>query len=531
MASPTMASPSNSAGLRIHNLDLNREQWENVPTLVHKSFHVVNANIVSMKKWADKQEERQKQLGDVQQQFESRIGATDAALNSTQVKLQELNDRLANVYDQFQAQSNTFGICLRQILYATRYFWEKLGNNFGLDLAIGDSERQLLMAAEAVTPQDLEALGQSLEGSLDTFSQCFEVWGVWRKDLEEKQKSMQSGIEELASAAENTRHRLLVWREMLRENANAVDALSVALGTVQGDVRDIKTTQVRQEDVDETVGVAAQQLQELLGATEARLDDVNCHVEAHVMEVGKAVSSLRQRTEERIEEYNNRVGQLLERHLNPVNAYLNAMHVKVDGVRVDVDSLAKDMPELAGRLETVGTKLQNWEGDSKAKDDELGCRIEGLSDAAEEQQRLNASKREEIISSVADLREEFGNKVGDLSSFLQSMASDLENLRKGELFNVQDGISVLEQKVAKWIHAHPLPAKISEARLYALEARLAEEMDARLMFEETIKGKSDAGLALPNLKTPRMKNGGGVPPSIRKHGSKETKAGYARPIL
>eukprot|EP00971_Amphidinium_carterae_P160517 3182241-Amphidinium_carterae.1 len=41
--------------------------------------------------------------------------------------------------------------------------------------------------------------------------------------------------------------------------------------------------------------------------------------------------------------------------------------------------------------------------------------------------------------------------------------------------------------VRRWVHAHPLPAKISEARLYSLETRLAQEMDARLQFEDRMR--------------------------------------------
>merc|ERR1712087_81144 len=67
----------------------------------------------------------------------------------------------------------------------------------------------------------------------------------------------------------------------------------------------------------------------------------------------------------------------------------------------------------------------------------------------------------------------------------------LENMKQGQVSTLAHDLSALEQKVAKWVHAHPLPAKVGEARLYSLEARLKEEMHARLELEMMIKDKSN----------------------------------------
>jgi len=65
---------------------------------------------------------------------------------------------------------------------------------------------------------------------------------------------------------------------------------------------------------------------------------------------------------------------------------------------------------------------------------------------------------------------------------------------------------MLQQQVSKWVQAHPLPAKVSEARLYSLEARLAEETNARLNIEAQI-GMS-GGTLVASLVTPRTGTGG-----------------------
>merc|ERR1712187_622496 len=94
----------------------------------------------------------------------------------------------------------------------------------------------------------------------------------------------------------------------------------------------------------------------------------------------------------------------------------------------------------------------------------------------------------EVHCQITELRNEFDGRLGGLAMALHKTADDLEGVREGELTTLAGDLITLEQKVAKWIHAHPLPAKISEARLYALEARLSQETDARLHLEYSFKG-------------------------------------------
>merc|ERR1711920_675315 len=82
-----------------------------------------------------------------------------------------------------------------------------------------------------------------------------------------------------------------------------------------------------------------------------------------------------------------------------------------------------------------------------------------------------------------------GDQIGAVRVSLEGTAETLESVRRGQVASLAKDLTSLEQKVAKWVHAHPLPAKISEARLYALEARLSQETDARLHLEYSFKEK------------------------------------------
>jgi len=58
---------------------------------------------------------------------------------------------------------------------------------------------------------------------------------------------------------------------------------------------------------------------------------------------------------------------------------------------------------------------------------------------------------------------------------ISGTAEALEAVKHKDFADLSKELTTLEQKVAKWIHTHPMPAKVSEARLYSLEFRLAEE--------------------------------------------------------
>merc|ERR1712187_282687 len=122
-----------------------------------------------------------------------------------------------------------------------------------------------------------------------------------------------------------------------------------------------------------------------------------------------------------------------------------------------------------------------------------------------------SSRGEAQHNALSDGLNGLSNNLGDqivaVRSSLTGTADALESLRKGDISSLSKDIASLEQKVAKWVHAHPLPAKVGEARLYSLEARLKEEMDARMELEIMIKDQSNhnnskLSTALPQLPSP-----------------------------
>merc|ERR1712216_325899 len=132
----------------------------------------------------------------------------------------------------------------------------------------------------------------------------------------------------------------------------------------------------------------------------------------------------------------------------------------------------------------------------------MGDRIGTLEHSASQERQRGVTQLENLKDSMERLSESLGLQVGQLDSAHSRTAERLQATREKEVSSLQRDLSALEQKVAKWVHATPLPNKISEARLYALEARLAEEMECRLLLEEQMK-RQDLGRGL-TFSTTRM---------------------------
>ncbi|CAE8677786.1 unnamed protein product [Polarella glacialis] len=185
---------------------------------------------------------------------------------------------------------------------------------------------------------------------------------------------------------------------------------------------------------------------------------------------------------------------MVERHMNPLNAYLNTMHVKTDVMRVELDSVGERLPKLARSIGDVGQQLKQTEAVLAAKNVTIQQDAQTLSDSLAECLLRVEENYGELGTSIAGVSKDLGDQLHELRSRLLGTAQAVEAMKAEELSGLARELLTLEQKVAKWVHAHPLPAKISEARLYSLEARLAEEMDQRMMFETKVRSK---GLITP----------------------------------
>lgn len=353
---------------------------------------------------------------------------------------------------------------------------------------------------------DLQASASSVESRLAEVCDVVAQWANQRQAEASQRESMQATIHELETASQRTFDRLFAWRGLLKEGSLAIDSLGQSLAGTQRVVQELKATQVRQEDVDQVVNAKGQELHDLHNHTNARVNGLERRVDKHVGDVELMIAQMRKQLEDRVDESGAQLARVLERNLNPVNAYLNKMGVKADTARVQLDALNLKVPLLATRLDEVATELKACDDASRTRSGSLSEQVERLNTNLSELKEGTSKRGEELGSEIVGLSQQIANYVDDTRKSLTSTSGQLESLRASEVSVIGKNLTILEHKVAKWVHAMPLPAKVSEARLFSLEARLAEETDARLNIEHVV-GMKSGRLAL----TPRPADNGMLP--------------------
>merc|ERR1712107_526337 len=100
-----------------------------------------------------------------------------------------------------------------------------------------------------------------------------------------------------------------------------------------------------------------------------------------------------------------------------------------------------------------------------------------------------ANQGEMFTTFVRKISDELSDRINAVCSSLHDVSRNLQETKSNELQSLSRDVRSLEQKFDHWVDIFPLPAKISEARLFALEVRQEEEFNARLEIEERMKSK------------------------------------------
>lgn len=478
------------SGLKLNTITLDKESWDNVPPIVFKTLSFLNSNLGIFKKWADRTDERFEETSDRHDQLKNHLGETDAALQATQDELQQLSDEVHTLVKQSDKEFHTFTSCIKQQLEATLVFFERFVHAFNFENNPEPSHEEFVMSGDAPHGDELDMLMRLCEhfnGHLDRIDQGFTVWGLWRLSLEDRNTAILDKVEELRNMSEKTRERLLCWREILKENSYDVDSLSDRLRLIQDEVQDIKSEQVKRLDVDEMVGAAAQELKGFIEVNASTINDIQLSAARHVASVNSSFSETEKATKDQLETQYNTFKQMFEREVTPINAYLNTMHIKADVMRVELDEVSLQVPRLHANIKNVSAELHRSETAAREKAVSIKNHIEEVSNASSKRFERCDMERSMLADDFQNFCHDLNDSMASLRGLQESTSQSLNSVRHGDLSHLSQEVTTLEQKIAKWVHCAPLPAKVSEARLYALEARMADEMESRLELQDVIR--------------------------------------------
>lgn len=533
--------PRTNRELKIHAISLEKEQWDNVSQMVFKSFTIMRNNMESIKGWADRTDRTLRSLDATMQSFEERMGALEKTGEELLTGEASMRLRIDLSDGAGKQQRLASAGALQRLDRCVGALFTLFGETFGVDLNLeplelpteGELESADKQSTSSSSSDDeeqpgkdedkdldeqhgqgsdqagvtkrkevkdvvskppagiklMQQVGCSLEANLEVLHDAFDNWTELQRNADARTEAMESGIEELRLEADRTRERILTWREMLKESSHAIDSLGQSLATAQSSVQDLYATRVQQHEVDTTVNKKAEELVELHNVTERSVQKLDTRVEDHMAEVQRLVDESRRKTDDRIEEHSSQVSVMVEGHMNPLNAYLNTLHVKTDIMRVDLDQLKDQMPKHSSRIESLSSRLTAAQEENTQKAKDIEGQLETTSQYCNARFEKEEGQHAALTGALQELNAALGERIEGVKGSVYGIADALETMRRDDLSELAKELMSLDQKVAKWVHAHPLPAKISEARLFTLEAKLADEVDARMFFESKVKSR------------------------------------------
>jgi hypothetical protein len=247
--------------------------------------------------------------------------------------------------------------------------------------------------------------------------------------------------------------------------------------------------QVTSKDVHAILNQSVQRLEELHNSTKGHVTEVEGNLDAHIKHANQMYGEADQNLKSHIDHLGSSFRQLLDRTLIPVNAYMNTMHVKADTVRFDLDQVSAQVPVLQSRINDVASDLSRFNVEVDNRSTEISRRLDDLGETSLEGFRRSDSERSRLSDTLHALHNALGSRVGELRTQLEDTSQALEFVKYDDINHLGKSLTSLEHRVAQWVHSAPLPAKVSEARLFALEAKMTDEMNYRLQLEEVVKGE------------------------------------------
>lgn len=479
-------------------LNWEKEHWDGVQLNVKNAFQVVSNNTSRLQTWTQDMQDTMKQVeGDSILQR----GTLDDLID----EVEETRSNLSDLTKKFTALSTSTRQELDSNHASTKVLLEVFSSFFthfvhamrNQDFSKATSParpkaQQQSSTSERDVLNHLDDLSSKLSTEFTHLDEAFLGWDKWRASKDEKEQYLCRRLDEHQRVSDAAQERMLQWREMLKENTQTVDALNNSLAETQNDIRSIQSVQIVQEHLDDVLGKKGDEILEVFNNAEERFSDFRANLSKSMAEVETKLKVSQEAMSQQVSELGETVRNSLESGLNPVHAFLNSIHVKTNTMRADVDQLQKQVPQLQTGIEDATGESRQFEKDGIERHRQLSVRLDELTMQSSENIEKAGRERADIATANRQLRQEVGEHLEKVHQSLTINAEAVEALRQTELPRVCREFLALEEKVAKWVRTDPMPSKISEARLYSLEARLAQEMEARLLFEE---GARKSGLS------------------------------------
>eukprot|EP00913_Durusdinium_trenchii_P016989 g15974.t1 len=274
---------------------------------------------------------------------------------------------------------------------------------------------------------------------------AFDKWREGHAEDEQRYETIQSSIQDLQHASGESQGSISTCQELLEDPMRPTESLRAELAQTQASVQELHSTRVQQEDVEAAIQQNNEELEAQSRKTDDAVDRLGRRLEErpdrqpcsasqeHVSEVQRLVSEMGRQTDERVEDYSNQVAKMVEGHMNPLNAYLNTMHVKIDVIRVDLDKLKDQAPRFAASIEQVTKKLQDVEEVHESKSSELNGSMEDLRETMAKNVERHDGQHGQLSKSMKELSQDLERRLVETRSFAERTSESLELVKQEDL--------------------------------------------------------------------------------------------------
>lgn len=468
--------------LVIHEIIQEKELWEGVSQIVYSSFKNVANTMHNIKRWTERTEFEQREAEKERKEFRNRLNEVERQVKNNSARQNFLLMYASALFGRMHKRTTSQKKYMKQQIDTSQAFYRNFCSFLGVE-GMGENPY-----AAGIEPEQFRAeLTGQAELTLDS------AFGSWREKWERaEQDEMQtrSTLDELRELSERSREKLIAWRETLHSNAYLVESLSDSLLSTQNDLTHMRQSQVTPEQIEQIIGDTSDQIGVRVQEVAGGLDDLKGALSSDRKAWNQRLDSVGKEVDDRVDRHQTEVMAVLKKNINPMTAYLNSIHVKVDSARHRLGELDVKVPELQKGLGKAVEDLERKGDETSSRFKGMRKQLEDLLDRVDGHDGKFREERDFWQSSVLASAEDVGGRVGDLGESLAKLQEVVDSMEQERVVEVEQAVATLDSKVSKWVQARPLPAKISEARLFALESRLNEETDARHDLEARLEESS-----------------------------------------
>ncbi|CEM35961.1 unnamed protein product [Vitrella brassicaformis CCMP3155] len=460
------------ASLAVAPVPLDKEAWENVPSIIFSSIRTMAINQNSMKNWAIGMENKLTQV----QKTLHEDGPIISRLNNIDKSVRSLTTHQTVMSSLLWTGVKNLNAKIKQLQTHADY------TRSVQKMLIQKADE--FRASVSGTPKS-NGPAESIDDHMSIMDGVFSALRDTGDRLRGEIQTANESIQALTKGVEAHDRDLDDLRRRGEESAEQIALAAAGLSSVEEEVASVKGSTLTRDKVEKKIELIHQAAKQSYEQMSHVVKQWQSHQTDTNQRLKKAIEDISVSSERGLQVLQANVFGAVKEHLDPISTFVNNLHQRHEEQEVAVQEIQKQLPGIYSELDTKTTDLRTQE----ASIDHLRCsfndQVQRLERAIEstEQDRL---KGEAFRATQVSQQEERFNET--LDSLREQLDCELttQEWHQEEITATLKRLQGLEMRFRNWIETTLLPRKVAEARLFALETRVEEEFWSRLELQHAV---------------------------------------------